>query len=218
MIVALEGHGQGQGQGQGQDVQGVQAGGTHSEEDSFVAEAALYGWSVVGSSRPRPRRRRHPSGTNTNDFDDDEDEDGEDENVEEGEVVATAGDNPTGSNSISGQGNSNTVLPSEINHPHHGLNSASPSATTTASTNYTPSNTQVLPNTSTSSIYGDEDSPMPAVHSIASSSSSFSSSSSTGSTSFVRDMMHRLEDMPRLQSFVLNGVEYTRMSSLMTAR
>ncbi|KAG9064595.1 hypothetical protein KI688_002853 [Linnemannia hyalina] len=217
MVVALQGLGQGQelgqGQGQEQDVRGVQDEGRRSEEDGFVAEAALYGWSVVGSSGPPDRRRRHPSDTNTNDFDDEVDEDEEDE--EEGEVVAITGSNPTGSNSIPGQVSSNNmVLPSEFNHSNQDFNTATP--TTTISTNT--SNTQALPHTSTGSIYGDEDTPMPVVLSTASSSSLSSSSSSAGSTSFVRDMMHRLEEMPRLQSFVLNGVEYIRMPNLMTAR
>ncbi|KAG0058252.1 hypothetical protein BGZ89_001436 [Linnemannia elongata] len=228
VVVALQGQGQGQGQGpgqgqgQGQDVQRVQGRDRSSEEDSFVAEAALYGWSVVGSSRPSPRCRRHPSGTNTSDFDDDEDVNEDELDEEEGEVfVTTGGNHSTGSNPISGEGsssssNSNTILPSEIIHLHQGFNPDS--ATTTASPNT--SNTQPPPYNSTGSIYGDEDTPMPVVLSTASSSSSSlsSSSSSAGSTSFVRDMMHRLEDMPRLQSFVLDGVEYTRMSSLMTAR
>ncbi|KAG0280891.1 hypothetical protein BGZ95_008188 [Linnemannia exigua] len=87
----------------------------------FMAEAALFGWSVVGSSGTSVRHHRDASGTDANGFDGDHNE-GEDE---EGDVI---------------------------------VGSTSPS--------------------------------------------------------FVRDMMNRLDDMPRLQSFVLNNVEYTRIPPL----
>ncbi|KAG0288311.1 hypothetical protein BGZ96_007889 [Linnemannia gamsii] len=186
VVVALQGPGQGHDQDQNQDghEEQVGSGGDNADNDDFVAEAALYGWSVVDSSRPSPRHRRQASGTNINeheDGDEEEEEEEEEENEdEEGEPASLTGINPTGSNSIS----------------------ITNSATTPASI-------------TSNIILGDEDTLMSVVPSMASSSTS---SSSAGTTSFVRDMMHRLEDMPRLQSFVLNGVEYTRMPSMLVTR
>ncbi|KAG0290703.1 hypothetical protein BGZ97_006112 [Linnemannia gamsii] len=182
-------------------------------------EAALYGWSVMGNSRPSPRHRRHASGTNINDLEDvdEEEEEGEEEEEEddhhqEGELADATGSNPTGFIT-----SSDTGLAGDIVHSHQGSSTTPFTTTTTTTSPASPApNTPALLHTANNSIIpGDEDTPMPIVPLTTSSTSSLSTA---GTTSFVRAMMHRLEDMPRLQSFVLNGVEYTRMPSLLVTR
>ncbi|KAF9131433.1 hypothetical protein BGW39_001813 [Mortierella sp. 14UC] len=181
--------------------------------DEFLAEAALFGWSVVGREGTSACRRRHASDAGANGDDDHEEDEGE---GDEEEVTIVNG----GSSSNSINAASAPMSPSEY---LDGISSSISEANIT----YEPS---------TITTY-DEDTAMPIASSTiprlivattesqnSSSSSSLSSSATAASSpsgptapSFVRDMMLRLEDMPRLQSFVINNVEYTRMHSL-TAR
>ncbi|KAF9923154.1 hypothetical protein FBU30_006756 [Linnemannia zychae] len=228
--------------------------------DDFVAEAAMFGWMIVGSSGPPLRHHRLANGTPNINANQESaagsgvagedvvavEEDGE---VEEGEGIMIAENNAlaAGSSSIplptsqiiSSSSGHSTDPAIEDNRATHLLQSSSPTiyinpsalstssymdddstlsttgstaSTSITSTTPTPTPTPPLPITPTATISSSNITALTPQGSLLSSTASSSSSSPT--TSFVRDMMHRLEDMPRLQSFVLNGVEYTRVPSL----
>ncbi|KAF9090652.1 hypothetical protein BGX23_005825 [Mortierella sp. AD031] len=187
-------------------------------EDEFVAEAALHGWTVVSSSGPSRRYRRREGSTSSSASG----LDGDNGDLEEESVDTGTGSSFAESSLGSSSSSSNTDLLGETGHLQQG------SGTTTTTTTATDNSGAIILNGPlflTMNHNGNDEEedaiiatttayPTPAPATTAAVDVAFRSSSS--SQSFFRDMMHRLGDMPRLQSFVLNGVEYSRMPGMIS--
>ncbi|KAF9911708.1 hypothetical protein EC991_002436 [Linnemannia zychae] len=185
--------------------------GVRAQADEFMAEAALFGWSVVGSSGTSARRHLHASGTGVNGDNDLEGEGDDDEVI----IVSDSGSGSGSSIGVSGPMSSSSGFlgdGSSINRADFIYEPRSNTSTYDENTvmSTSPSTTTRLTATTT------ERHSSPSSSSLVSSATASSSSSEPIAPSFVRDMMRRLEDMPRLQSFVLNNVEYTRVHSLIS--